>query len=65
MAKITNAVAFKNAIIDLADNSVTEITKDTEIKYSLADVLNRFEGKYVSFTIKEDAEFIDNTDGEV
>ncbi|QYG30002.1 YonK family protein [Mammaliicoccus sciuri] len=56
MAKITNSVAFKNATVSLADNEIIEITKDAEHKYSLSEVLDRFEGKFVSITIKEDSE---------
>lgn len=56
MAKITNSVAFKNATVSLADNEIIEVTKEDEVKYSLSEVLNRFEGKFVSLTIKEDSE---------
>ncbi|MDK1672899.1 YonK family protein [Staphylococcus saprophyticus] len=64
MAKITNSVAFKNALIDLSTNTIVEVTKDSEFTYSLSDVLNRFEGKYVAITIKEDAELGIDVDSE-
>ncbi|EHS7170529.1 YonK family protein [Staphylococcus pseudintermedius] len=31
MAKLTNTVSFKNAIIDFENDTITEVTKDTEV----------------------------------
>ncbi|WP_415408920.1 YonK family protein [Staphylococcus agnetis] len=56
MAKITNTINFKNAIIDLPNNTITEFTKDSEATYKLSDILDRFAEKYVTITIKEDTE---------
>lgn len=56
MAKLTNTVSFKNAIIDFENDTITEVTKDTESTFKLSEIINRFENKYVSFSIKEDTE---------
>ncbi|EGQ4065579.1 YonK family protein [Staphylococcus pseudintermedius] len=56
MAKLTNTVSFKNAIIDFENDAITEVTKDTESTFKLSEIINRFENKYVSFSIKEDTE---------
>lgn len=34
MAQITNSISFKNAIIDLENNQIIELNKDTEQQYS-------------------------------
>ncbi|ELJ9052756.1 YonK family protein [Staphylococcus pseudintermedius] len=56
MAKLTNTVSFKNAIIDFENDTITEVTKDTESTFKLSEIINRFENKCVSFSIKEDTE---------
>ncbi|EKI4463997.1 YonK family protein [Staphylococcus delphini] len=56
MAKLTNTVSFKNAVIDLENDTITEVTKDTESTFKLSEIIARFEDKYVSFSIKEDTE---------
>ena len=56
MAQITNSISFKNAIIDLENNQIIELNKDTEQQYSLSEVFSRFQDKYVSLTIKENSE---------
>lgn len=56
MAQITNSISFKNAIIDLENNQIIELNKDTEQQYSLSEVFSRFHDKYVSLTIKENSE---------
>ncbi|HDK5689035.1 TPA: YonK family protein, partial [Staphylococcus pseudintermedius] len=46
MAKLTNTVSFKNAIIDFENDTITEVTKDTESTFKLSEIINRFENKY-------------------
>lgn len=44
MAKIKKSVSFKDAIIDADAGTITEITKDGEFTYNLADVLKDWDG---------------------
>lgn len=63
MAKLATTLTFKNAIIDLEDDSITEITKTSEIRHSLSESLAKFEGKSVGIHIKEESELLE--DGEL
>ena len=58
MAKQTLNYAFKNAVISLEDNTITEYGKEDIKVYTLSDVLSKFEGegKLVDLTIKESSE---------
>lgn len=55
MAKQTLNYAFKNSVISLEENTITEYTKDDIKVYVLSEVLKQFEGegKMVDLTIKE------------
>ena len=55
MAKASKSIAFKNAVIDKAEGTITEITKDDTKVYSIEKLLedwDQVEG--VSLTIKQD-----------
>ena len=55
MAKKSKSIAFKNAVIDKAEGTITEITKDDTKVYSIEKLLedwDQVEG--VSLTIKQD-----------
>lgn len=55
MAKVTNSIALKG-IIDLENDTITEITKEAENEYSLSGILKRFDGRMSTLSIKEDTE---------
>ncbi|UXU70110.1 YonK family protein [Mammaliicoccus sciuri] len=59
MAKLAKTLSFKNALIDLNDDSITEFTKDSEIRHSLSESLGVFDGKMVAITIKEESELVE------
>ena len=55
MAKASKSIAFKNAVIDKAEGSITEFTKDDSKGYSIEKLLedwDQVEG--ISLTIKQD-----------
>ena len=55
MAKASKSIAFKNAVIDKAEGTITEFTKDDTKVYSIEKLLedwDQIEG--VSLTIKQD-----------
>ena len=55
MAKASKSIAFKNAVIDKAEGSITEFTKDDTKVYSIEKLLedwDQVEG--ISLTIKQD-----------
>lgn len=63
MAKISKSVSFKNATINLEDNTITEITKDYEKVYNLSEILDAWNGvENISFSIKQDDEMPTNND---
>lgn len=57
MAKKTHSVQVKG-VLDVDFNSgvgrIIEITKDEEIPYDLFEIINEFNGKSVTLTLKED-----------
>lgn len=55
MAKASKSIAFKNAVIDKAEGTITEFTKDDTKAYSIEKLLedwDQVEG--ISLTIKQD-----------
>ena len=55
MAKASKSIAFKNAVIDKAEGTITESTKDDTKVYSIEKLLedwDQVEG--ISLTIKQD-----------
>lgn len=55
MAKASKSIAFKNAVIDKAEGTITEFTKDDTKVYSIEKLLedwDHIEG--ISLTIKQD-----------
>lgn len=58
MAKQTLNYMFKNAVISLEENTITEYGKEDIKVYVLSDVLKKFEGenKTVDLTIKESSD---------
>ena len=44
MATTKMQEAFKNARFNVADNTITEVTKDDELVYSLKAFLDRWDG---------------------
>ena len=54
MAKASKSIAFKNAVIDKAEGTITEFTKDDTKVYSIEKLLedwDQIEG--ISLTIKQ------------
>jgi hypothetical protein len=58
MAKQTLNYSFKNAVISLEENTITEYGKEDIKVYVLSDVLKKFEGenKTVDINIKESSD---------
>lgn len=55
MAKASKSIAFKNAVIDKAEGTITEFTKDDTKVYYIENLLedwDQVEG--ISLTIKQD-----------
>lgn len=54
MAQAKKAVAFKNAVIDVKDGTITEFTKDETNVYKLNDILAEWDGvEGISLTIQQ------------
>mgnify|MGYP004621778117 FL=1 len=54
MAQAKKAVAFKNAVIDVKDGTITEFTKDETNVYKLEDILAEWDGvEGTSLTIQQ------------
>lgn len=53
MAKQDYTYSFKNAYIDIENNTITEVTKDASYTHNLEGVLKELEGKQLSITFKE------------
>ena len=57
MAKVSKSMSFKNAVIDLENNTITEFTKDDTKVYGLGDVLKTWDGiEGISVSIKQEDE---------
>lgn len=58
MAKQTLNYTFKNAVISLEENTITEYAKEDIKVYVLSEVLRKFEGenKTVDISIKESSD---------
>lgn len=57
MAKVSKSMSFKNAVIDLENNTITEFTKDDTKVYGLRDVLKTWDGiEGISVSIKQEDE---------
>lgn len=57
MAKVSKSMSFKNAVIDLENNTITEFTKDDTKVYGLRDVLKTWNGiEGISVSIKQEDE---------
>ena len=55
MAKASKSIAFKNAVIDKVEGTITEFTKDDTKVYSLDKVIEEWDGiEGISLTIKQD-----------
>ena len=55
MAKASKSIAFKNAVIDKAEGTITEFTKDDTKTYSIDKLLEDWDGiEGISLTIKQD-----------
>lgn len=55
MAKKSKSIAFKNAVIDKAEGTITEFTKDDTKTYSIDKLLEDWDGiEGISLTIKQD-----------
>ena len=54
MAQAKKAVAFKNAVIDVKDGTITEFIKDETNVYKLDDILAEWDGvEGISLTIQQ------------
>ena len=57
MAKASKSIAFKNAVIDKAEMTITEITKDDTKVYSLDKLIEDWDGiEGISIVMKKDAD---------
>lgn len=57
MAKVSKSTAFKGAVINKEDMTITEFTKDDSRTYSLDKLLDEWNGiEGISLTIKQDDE---------
>lgn len=57
MAKKTKSIAFKNAVINKEDGTITEYTKDDMKIYLIDKLLEDWDGvEGISLTIKQDNE---------
>lgn len=55
MAKASKSIAFKNAVIDKAEGTITEFTKDDTKVYLLDKLIEEWDGiEGISLTIKQD-----------
>ena len=55
MAKASKYIAFKNAVIDKSEGTITEFTKDDTKTYSIDKLLEDWDGiEGISLTIKQD-----------
>lgn len=55
MAKASKSIAFKNAVIDKSEGTITEFTKDDTKTYSIDKLLEDWDGiEGISLTIKQD-----------
>lgn len=55
MAKASKSIAFKNAVIDKDEMTITEFSKDDTKVYSLNKVIEDWDGiEGISLTIKQD-----------
>ena len=55
MAKASKSIAFKNAVIDKAEGTITEFTKDDTKVYSIEKLLEDWDQtEGISLTIKQD-----------
>lgn len=55
MAKKTTATNVKG-ILDIQEDTITEITKDAENVYSLSEILGEYDTKQIVLSIKEEQE---------
>ena len=57
MAKASKSIAFKNAVIDKAEGTITEFTKDDKKVYSLDKLIEDWDGiEGISIVMKKDAD---------
>ena len=55
MAKASKSIAFKNAVIDKEEGTITEFTKDDTKVYSLEKLIEDWDGiEGISIVIKKD-----------
>lgn len=55
MAKKSKSIAFKNAVIDKAEGTITEILKDSSKTYHIDKLLEDWDGiEGITLTIKQD-----------
>ena len=57
MAKASKSIAFKNAVIDKSEGTITEFTKDDTKVYSIEKLLEEWDGiEGISIVMKKDAD---------
>lgn len=57
MAKASKSIAFKNAVIDKAEGTITEFTKDDTKVYLLDKLIEDWDGiEGISIVMKKDAD---------
>ena len=55
MAKASKSIAFKNAVIDKTEGTITEIMKDSSKTYYIDKLLEDWDGiEGITLTIKQD-----------
>ena len=63
MAKKNSSITFKNAEINIKENTITEVMKDDITVHSLDKVLKEWDGvDGVSITIKKESEYSSDAD---
>lgn len=58
MAKKNFTLKFTNAFISLEDDTITEITRDSNYVHSLSDIIEQLEGKQLDITFSEKTDVI-------
>jgi hypothetical protein len=51
-----NTTVTINGLLDVDEDTITEITKNADLVYNFKEILRQFNGKDISLTIKESTE---------
>lgn len=64
MAKKDFSFTFKNAFIDVENDTITEVTRDGNFEHVLSEVLEELEGKQLNIGFKESIEVLPDSEEE-